>query len=73
MQETEARSNPQTTGENKRPAMQMGGACKKSKVQRTSPKYMIMDDDGEMISQIVQDCLSKDFVQSSHHRDRIEE
>jgi hypothetical protein len=72
-QETEARSNPQTTGENKRPTTQMGGACKKSKAQRTPPEYTIMDDDGEMIAQMVQDCLSEDFDHAAHHRDRIEE
>jgi hypothetical protein len=47
--------------------------CKKSKAQRTPPKYTIMDDDGEMIDQMVQDCLAEDFDNVAHHKDRIQE
>jgi hypothetical protein len=73
MQETKARSNPQTTRANKRPTTQMGGMCKKSKAQRTQPVYMITYDDGEMIAQMVEDGLYEDFDHAAHHRDRIEE
>jgi hypothetical protein len=41
--------------------MQPGGMRKKSKAQRTPLEYTITDDDGEMIAQMVQDCLSEDF------------
>ena len=33
---------------------------------------MIMDDDGEMIAQMVQDCLAEDFDNVVHNRDRIQ-
>ena len=32
-----------------------------------------MEDDGEMITILVQDCLSEDFDHVVHHMDRIEE
>ena len=32
-----------------------------------------MNDDGEMIAQMVQDCLDEDFDNAVHHRDRIQE
>jgi len=51
----------------------MGGACNKMKVQRTPTEYMITEDDVDMIAQMVQDCISKDFYNVSHHKDMIQE
>jgi hypothetical protein len=51
----------------------MGGARKKMKAQRTPPEYTIMNDDAEMIAQMVQDFISKDFEKVAHHRDIIQE
>jgi hypothetical protein len=53
--------------------MQTGGARKKTNSQRTPTEYMIKDDDGEMIAQMVQDYLAEDFDHAGHHRDRIQE
>ena len=65
--------NSKKPGGNKRPTMQIVGARKKSKAQRTPPDYTITYDDGEMIAQMVHDSLSKDFDHVAHHRNRIEE
>jgi hypothetical protein len=43
------------------------------KAQRTPPEYTITNDDGEMIARMVQDCLTEDFDNVVHHRDRIQE
>jgi hypothetical protein len=32
-----------------------------------------MNDDGEMIAQMVQDCLFEDFDHATYHRDRIQQ
>ena len=45
--------------------------CNKSKVQRTSSDYMIMEDGEEMIARMVQDCLAEDFDHATHHRDNL--
>jgi hypothetical protein len=31
-----------------------------------------MEDDGEMISRMVQDCLVEDFDHAAHHRDKLQ-
>jgi hypothetical protein len=43
------------------------------KLQRTLPEYTIMNDDGEMIARMVQDCIDEDFDHVAHHRNRIQE
>jgi hypothetical protein len=43
------------------------------KAQRTLPEHTIIDDDGEMIVKMVEDCLSEDFDYVVHHRNRIQE
>jgi hypothetical protein len=44
------------------------------KAQRTPLEYTIStDDDGEIIAQMVQDCLAEDFDHVAHHKDRIQE
>jgi len=43
------------------------------KAQRTPPNYTITEDGGELIAWMVQDCLSEDFDNVAHHRDRIQE
>jgi hypothetical protein len=65
--------NSQEPGWNKRLATQIGGEYKKMKVQRTPPDYTITEDDAEMISRMVQDCIAEDFDNVVHHRDKIEE
>jgi hypothetical protein len=45
---------------------------KKSKAQRASPDLTIMEDDGEMIARMVQDCLVEDFDHTTHHRDKLQ-
>jgi hypothetical protein len=45
---------------------------KKSKAQQASPDYMIMEDDGEMITRMVQDRLAEDFNHAVHHRDKLQ-
>jgi hypothetical protein len=72
VQGTTTSPNSQELGGNKRPATQTGGAHKKTKAQRIPPEYTIMDDDVEMISQMVQDCLTGDFDHPAYHRDRIQ-
>jgi hypothetical protein len=71
-QETAPNPNTQESGGTKRPVAQAGGACKKSKAQRTSPDYTIIEDDGEMIARMVQDCLAEDFDHATHHRDKLQ-
>jgi hypothetical protein len=53
--------------------MHTGGAHKKTKAQRTPPKYTITNDDGEMIARMVQGCLDKDFDHPAHQRNKIQE
>jgi hypothetical protein len=43
------------------------------KAQRTPPKYMITEDDADMISQMVQDRTTKYFENVVHQRDIIQE
>jgi hypothetical protein len=43
------------------------------KAHRTPLEYTIMEDDGEMIAQLVQDHTSKDFENEENQRDIIEE
>jgi hypothetical protein len=31
-----------------------------------------MEDDGEMIARMVQDCLAEDFDHAAHHRDKLQ-
>jgi hypothetical protein len=31
-----------------------------------------MEDDGEMITRMVQDCLAEDFDHATHHRDKLQ-
>jgi hypothetical protein len=31
-----------------------------------------MEDDGEMIARMVQDCLAEDFDHATHHRDKLQ-
>jgi hypothetical protein len=52
--------------------VQETGTRKKSKAQRASPEYTIMEDDGEMIARMVQDCLAEDFDHAAHHRDNLQ-
>jgi len=33
---------------------------------------MIIEDDGEMIARMVQDCLAEDFDHPAHHRDKLQ-
>jgi hypothetical protein len=33
---------------------------------------MITEDDGEMISIMVQDCLAEDFDHATHHREKLQ-
>jgi hypothetical protein len=60
-QETTSDPITQEPGGTKRPTVQDAGARKKMKAQRPPPDYTIMEDDGEMISRMVQDCLVEDF------------
>jgi hypothetical protein len=71
-QETTPNPITQEPGGNKRPTAQEGGACKKSKAQQASPNYTIMEDDGEMITRMVQDFLAEDFDHAAHHRDKLQ-
>jgi hypothetical protein len=73
MQGTTPSPNPQEPGLNKQPTTHMGGTHKKMKVQRTPPDYTIMEDDANMIDRRVQDCISEDFDNATHHRDIIQE
>jgi hypothetical protein len=43
------------------------------KAHRTPPKYMITEDDVDMIAQMVHDHTSQDFENVVHHRDIIQE
>jgi hypothetical protein len=52
--------------------VQEAGAHKKMKAQRAPPDYTITEDNGEMISRMVQDCLTKDFDHVTHHRDKLQ-
>jgi DNA-binding protein YbaB len=72
-QGTTKSTNPQEPSGNKRPSMHIGGVRKKMKVQITPPEYTIMDNDGEMIARMVQNCLAEYFDNVVHHRDRIQE
>jgi hypothetical protein len=69
----ETASNPftQEPRETKRPAVQESGARKKTKAQQPPPDYTIMEDDGEMISRMVQYYLIEDFNHAVHHRDKL--
>jgi hypothetical protein len=33
---------------------------------------MIIEDDGEIITIMVQDCLAEDFDHATHHRDKLQ-
>jgi hypothetical protein len=59
-------------GEIRDQSTQAGGTRKKSKVQRASPDYTITEDDGEMITRMVQDFLAEDFDHATHHRDKLQ-
>jgi hypothetical protein len=72
MQETAPNPIAQEPGGNKRPTEQAAGTRKKSKAQRASPDLTIMEDDGEMIARMVQDCLVEDFDHATHHRDNLQ-
>ena len=56
----------------KRPIVQETGTWKKSKAQWSPQKYTIIEDDGEMIARMVQDCLTKDFDHAAHHKDKLQ-
>jgi hypothetical protein len=71
VQETASNPNTQEPRGTKRLATQ-GGMRKKSKAQRASPDFMIMEEDGEMIARMVQDCLAEDFDHGAHHRDKMQ-
>jgi hypothetical protein len=70
----ETAPNPitQELGGNKRPATQEGGMHKKSKAQRASPDYRIMEDNEEMIARMVQDFLAKYLDHAADHRDKLQ-
>jgi hypothetical protein len=68
MKETVTSTNPQEPWGNKTTTMQTEDTPKKMKAHRTPPEYTITDDDGEMISQMVQDYLAEDFDHAAHHK-----
>ena len=45
---------------------------KNSKAQQAPLEYTIMEDDGDMIAKMVQDCLVKDFNHATHHMDKLQ-
>jgi transcription initiation factor IIF auxiliary subunit len=72
-QGTTSSATQQEQGQTKRPVIQMGGVCKKSKVHRMPPEYTITEDDADLVAQMVQDHTVEDFDNAQCQRDRIEE
>ena len=42
------------------------------KAHRAPPKYMITEEDGDMITIIVQDYIVEDFDHATHHKDKLQ-
>jgi len=61
----------QDQGQTKRPMIQTGGACKKTKSHKIPPEYTITEDDADLMAQMVQDQTAEDFNKARCQRDGI--